>query len=65
MKYETYRVYADNSQGTFAKTECGRNIYHVSKDPMIFHGKLCPACYWLRNEKVTLLLNGADKESAE
>lgn len=58
MQYETYRVYPDKRHGTFAVTDCGRHIYHVSKDDMIFHGKLCPACNWLKNEKVTLLLRG-------
>ena len=41
----------------FYKSCCGNRMYSVNSDPMAYHGKLCPKCFW-NNKEVTLYLQG-------
>lgn len=50
-----------NGQGIFFHTDCCHNwMYSVNNDPMLYHGKLCPQCFW-NNKSVTLYLRGTDE----
>ena len=57
----TYRYLQEaNGCGIFVQTDCcNSRIYSVSRDPMHFHGKLCPRCF-MQNKYVTLYLRGTD-----
>lgn len=60
-KESTYRYLPENSgRGMFFYTDCCENrMYSVNRDPMTYHGKLCPKCFW-NNKLVTLYLRGTE-----
>ena len=51
-----------HGKGMFFFTDCCHNrMYSVNKDPMFYHGKLCPKCFWFKNKSVTLYLRGTEE----
>ena len=38
---------------------CGNRMYSVNNNPMTYHGKLCPKCFW-KGKSVTLYLRGTE-----
>lgn len=38
---------------------CGNRMYSVNKDPIFYHGKLCPKCFW-KGKLTTLYLRGTE-----
>ncbi len=47
-----------HGNGMFFYTDCcGNKMYNINKDPMIYHGCLCPKCFW-EGKSVTLYLRG-------
>lgn len=45
-------------RGMFFYTDCCRNsMYSVKNNPMLYHGCLCPKCFW-EGKHVTLYLRG-------
>ena len=59
MEFETYRYReAVNGLGTFYYTDCGNRMYSV-RDPMAYHGKLCPKC------RKTLYIRGSEEAIAK
>ncbi len=47
--------------GMFFYTDCCHNqMYSVNNDPLTYHGKLCPKCFW-ENRLVTLYLRGTEE----
>ena len=34
-------------------------MYSVNNDPMLYHGKLCPRCFW-KDKYTTLYLRGTE-----
>ena len=61
MKEEeaTYQYLEEvHGDGMFFYTDCcGNRMYNINKDPMTYHGKLCPKCFW-KGKSVTLYLRG-------
>ena len=57
----TYQYLEENNgKGMFFYTDCCHNrMYSVNDDPMTYHGKLCPKCFW-NNKLVTLYLRGTE-----
>ena len=57
----TYRYLQEaNGHGIFVQTDCcNSRIYSVSRDPMRYHGRLCPRCF-MANRYVTLYMRGTD-----
>lgn len=55
----TYRYMQEaHGHGIFVQTDCcNSRMYSVSRDPMRFHGRLCPKCF-MQNKHVTLYLRG-------
>ena len=50
-----------HGHGTFFYTDCCHNrMYSINNDPMLYHGKLCPKCFW-KGKYVTLYLRGTDE----
>lgn len=61
---ETYQITEEkHGEGTFFFTDCGNRMYSIKNDPMAYHGKLCPKCFW-NGKNVTLYLRGT-KEANE
>lgn len=64
MKAETYATTPEkHGNGFYFFTDCGNRMYSIINDPMIYHGKLCPKCFW-KGKDVTLYMRGtpeADK----
>ena len=58
-KEATYQYLEEaHGHGMFFYTSCcGNRMYSVSNDPMLYHGKLCPRCFW-KDKYVTLYLRG-------
>lgn len=49
-----------HGDGMFFHTDCcGNWMYSVRTDPMRYHGKLCPKCFW-KGKSVTLYLRGTE-----
>ena len=47
-----------HGEGMFFYTSCcGNRMYSVQNDPMLYHGKLCPRCFW-HGKSVVLYLRG-------
>lgn len=47
-----------HGDGMFFYTRCcGNRMYSADNDPMKYHGKLCPKCFW-NGKSVTLYLCG-------
>ena len=43
---ETYQyVESTDGKSTFYFTDCGNRMFYIDKDPMKYHGCLCPKCY--------------------
>lgn len=64
MKAETYQITKEkHGNGIFFFTDCGNRIYHISNDPMKYHGCLCPACLY-KGKRVTLYIRNS-KEANE
>ena len=64
MQIETYQTTPEkNGKGTFFFTDCGNRMYHISNDPMKYHGYLCPKCF-MQGKQVTLYIRGS-KEAEE
>ena len=61
-KEATYQCIEEaHGDGMFFITSCcGNRMYYVDKDPMKYHGRLCPKCFW-KNEYVTLYLRGTEE----
>jgi hypothetical protein len=61
MKYEeaTYQYLEEaDGNGTFFFTDCCSNrMYSVNNNPMTYHRKLCPKCFW-EGKSITLYLRG-------
>ena len=57
----TYRYLPEkNGHGMFFYTDCCENrMYSVNNNPLAYHGKLCPKCFW-NNKLVTLYLRGTE-----
>lgn len=55
----TYQyVEEKHGKGMFFYTSCcGNRMYSVDNDPMKYHGRLCPKCFW-NGKWVTLYLRG-------
>lgn len=50
-----------HGNGMFFYTDCcGNRMYNINKDPMTYHGKLCPKCFW-KGKSVTLYLRGTEE----
>ena len=50
-----------HGDGMFFYTDCcGNRMYSVNKDPMFYHGKLCPKCF-SEHKLVTLYLRGTSE----
>lgn len=61
MEAETYHVLEEmHDNGMFFYTDCGNRMYSVNNDPMFYHGKLCPRCFW-EGKMVTLYIRGSDE----
>lgn len=64
MKSEeaTYQYLEEaHGNGTFFFTDCCNNrMYNINNDPMTYHGKLCPKCFW-SGKDVTLYLRGTEE----
>ena len=46
-------------RGTYFYTDCcGNRMYHISTNPLTYHGKLCPKCFMYSGKNVTLYLRG-------
>lgn len=58
-KEATYQYLEEaHEDGMFFYTDCCENrMYSVNKDPMLYHGKICPKCFW-HGKLVTLYLRG-------
>lgn len=64
MEIETYQVTQEkHGDGTYFFTDCGNRMYSAFNDPMVYHGKLCPKCFW-KGKRVTLYIRGS-KEANE
>ena len=49
-----------HGNGTFFYTDCCRNrMFSIEKDPMRYHGCLCPKCF-CKGKIVTLYLRGTE-----
>ena len=64
MKTEeaTYQYLEEaHGNGTFFFTDCCNNrMYSINNDPITYHGKLCPKCFW-EGKSVTLYLRGTEE----
>lgn len=61
MDIETYQATPEaHGNGTFFFTDCGNRMYSVNNDPMAYHGKLCPKCFW-EGKSVTLYIRGSEE----
>ncbi len=50
----------EHGEGMFFYTDCcGNRMFDVNVDPMWYHGKLCPRCFW-HGKTVTLYLRGTE-----
>lgn len=59
-KEATYQYREAHGNGMFFYTDCcGNRIYSVDKNPMKYHGCLCPKCYW-QGKSTTLYLRGTE-----
>ena len=57
----TYQ-YLEEAHGNgmfFITSCCGNRMYSVDKNPMKYHGCLCPKCFW-KDKYVTLYLRGTE-----
>lgn len=55
---ETYQyVESTDGKSTFYFTDCGNRMFYIDKDPMKYHGCLCPKCF-MEGKHVTLYLRG-------
>ena len=55
---ETYQyVESTDGKSTFYYTDCGNRMFYIDKDPMKYHGCLCPKCF-MEGKQVTLYLRG-------
>lgn len=61
MKEATYQYIEEvHGNGMFFHTDCcGNTMFNINKDPMTYHGKLCPKCLW-HGKQVTLYLRGTE-----
>ena len=55
----TYQISEEiHGHGMFFFTDCcGNKMYSVRNDEMLYHGKLCPRCFW-NGIYTTLYLRG-------
>ena len=62
IKQEATYQYCEekHGEGMFFFTDCcGNRMYSINNDPMLYHGKRCPKCFW--NDKyTTLYLRGTE-----
>lgn len=64
MKAETYQTTPEaHGKGTFFFTDCGNRMYSIENDPMLYHRKLCPKCFW-RGKWVVLYIRGSEEANA-
>lgn len=50
-----------HGNGMFFYTDCcGNRMYSVNNNPMLYHGKICPKCFW-RGKNVVLYLRGTEE----
>ena len=61
LEESTYRYLPEKrGRGMFFYTDCCKNrMYSVNNDSLMYHGKLCPKCFW-NNKYVTLYLRGTE-----
>lgn len=59
MGEATYQYIEEaHGNGMFFYTDCcGYRMYSAFNDPMKYHGRLCPNCFW-NNKSTTLYLRG-------
>lgn len=61
-KAEATYQYSEEAHGNgmFFYTDCCKNrIYSINTDPMLYHNKLCPKCFW-QGKTTVLYLRGTE-----
>lgn len=61
IKEDTYQyLKEEHGNGMFFYTGCcGNRMFSIIKDPMLYHGKLCPKCLY-QGKLTTLYLRGTE-----
>lgn len=52
-----------NGNGTYFFTDCGHRMFSVFNDPEVYHGCLCPGCFYKGKETV-LYMHGSKEANA-